>query len=529
MIFGSLFSGLPKRNSRILVAFASQTGAAERIAWLSANALAANANRMVRVAPLGGLTMAEIAEAGTLLVVTSTYGAGEAPDSARAFARKQMAETPQLKGLNYAVLALGDMKYDATFCGFGRGLDRWLASGKARRLFDIVCVNGDDDDAAMAKWATALTRLGAQTSAGALMPGPPQDWLLEERRLLNPDSPGGEAWHIALRPKDPAQLNWTAGDIAEIWPRNSQALVEEFLARHQLDGGKSFRWRGQWTFLSDIIAHSRLPQPHEVEGISLDWLVDRLEAFPHREYSIASLPDCGRMELLVRKAVKDTGRKFAIMYSERLEVPAAVMAGQLVDQGAIGKVVQTINIAPHRVSAPTRPDWFWDKARYGGILTDIGSHQAEQFVYYTRSTKAHVVASQTGNLTYPQHPRFEDFGDMVLSGNGGTGYVRVDWFTPDGLSTWGDGRLFILGTEGYIELRKYINVASNLTGGNHLYIVDQKQARYIDCKDVELPFGPQFVADIVNRTSDAQDQEQALLAAELVLKAQKIATRPITL
>jgi sulfite reductase (NADPH) flavoprotein alpha-component len=108
-----------------------------------------------------------------------------------------------------------------------------------------------------------------------------------------------------LRPKDPAQLNWTAGDIAEIWPRNSQALVEEFLARHVLDGGKSFRWRGQWTFLRDIIAHSRLPQPHEVEGISLDWLVERLEAFPHREYSIASLPDCGRMELLVRKAVKD--------------------------------------------------------------------------------------------------------------------------------------------------------------------------------------------------------------------------------
>src|SRR6185436_5444272 len=162
MIFGSLFSGLPKRSGRILVAFASQTGAAERIAWLSANALAANANRVVRVAPLGGLTMAEIAEAGTLLVVTSTYGAGEAPDSARAFARKQMAETPQLKGLSYAVLALGDMKYDATFCGFGRGLDRWLASGKARRLFDIVCVNGDDDDAAMDKWAHQLTRLGAQ-------------------------------------------------------------------------------------------------------------------------------------------------------------------------------------------------------------------------------------------------------------------------------------------------------------------------------------------------------------------------------
>jgi sulfite reductase (NADPH) flavoprotein alpha-component len=308
MVFGSLFRSAPKTGGRILVAFASQTGAAERIAWLSANALAADTKNLVRVAPLGGLTVAEIAEAGTLLVVTSTYGAGEAPDSARAFARKQMTQTPVLKGLNYAVLAMGDRKYDATFCGFGRGLDRWLASGKARRLFDIVCVDGDDDTGAMTKWCQQLSRLGAQTaSVEALMPGPPQDWMLEERRLLNSDSPGGEAWHIALRPRDPAQLNWTAGDIAEIWPRNSEASVEDFLARHKLDGGKSFRWRGHWTFLHDILAHSRLPQPHEVEGISLDWLVERLEAFPHREYSIASLPDGGRMELLVRKAVKDDG------------------------------------------------------------------------------------------------------------------------------------------------------------------------------------------------------------------------------
>jgi predicted dehydrogenase len=228
----------------------------------------------------------------------------------------------------------------------------------------------------------------------------------------------------------------------------------------------------------------------------------------------------------VRRAIKETGRKFAIMYSERLEVPAAVMAGQLVDQGAIGKVVQTINIAPHRVSAPTRPAWFWDKARYGGILTDIGSHQADQFVYFTRSTRAHVVASQTGNLTYPQHPQFEDFGDMTLTGNGGTGYVRVDWFTPDGLPTWGDGRLFLLGTEGYLELRKYVDVAGR-PGGNHLFVADKKGVRYIDCKNVFLPFGPQFVTDIVERTSLAQDQAGALLAAELVLTAQKNATRPV--
>lgn len=306
MVFGSLFRKKTTPGGRILVAFASQTGAAERIAWLSANALAA-AKNPVRVVPLGTLSPAEIAEAGSLLVVTSTYGAGEAPDSARAFVRKQMAQQPEFGGLRYAVLALGDRKYDATFCGFGRNLDHWLAKGGARRLFDIICVDGDDDIQAMTRWCGQLAKLGAQTSVEALMPGPPKDWILEERRLLNAGSPGGEAWHIVLKPKDPAQLNWTAGDIAEIWPRNSEASVEAFLARHELDGAASFRWRGQWTFLHDIIAHSRLPSAHEVEGISLEWLVERLEAFPHREYSIASLPESGGMALLVRKAVKDDG------------------------------------------------------------------------------------------------------------------------------------------------------------------------------------------------------------------------------
>ncbi|WP_129646745.1 Gfo/Idh/MocA family protein [Peristeroidobacter agariperforans] len=244
---------------------------------------------------------------------------------------------------------------------------------------------------------------------------------------------------------------------------------------------------------------------------------------------LADKPGITTLEQLaeVRKTVESTGRKFAIMYSERLEVRSAVYAGELVRQGAIGRVIQTVNLAPHRVNAPSRPDWFWDKARYGGILTDIGSHQADQFLYYTNSTQARVVAAQTGNLAHPNHPKFEDFGDMMISGNGGTGYVRVDWYTPDGLSTWGDGRLFILGTEGYIELRKYINVASGLSGGNHLYLVDRKQARYIDCNEVALPFGPQFVTDIVERTQTAQDQKQALLAAELVLAAQKAATPPI--
>jgi predicted dehydrogenase len=242
----------------------------------------------------------------------------------------------------------------------------------------------------------------------------------------------------------------------------------------------------------------------------------------HGKDYLSDKPGITTLEQLaeVRKAVKETGRMFAIMYSERLEVKAAVQAGELVKAGAIGRVVQTVNLAPHQVNEKSRPDWFWDPARYGGILCDIGSHQADQFVYYTGSTVADVTASQIANVNWPHHPKFQDFGDMMLHGNGGMGYVRVDWFTPDGLGVWGDGRLFILGTEGYIELRKYADIAGR-PGGNHLFLVDRKQATYMNCNQVELPFGPQFVGDIVNRTHVAQNQEQALLATELVLKAQK--------
>jgi predicted dehydrogenase len=247
-----------------------------------------------------------------------------------------------------------------------------------------------------------------------------------------------------------------------------------------------------------------------------------IRVMKHGKDYLSDKPAVTTLEQLadVRKAVKETGRMFAIMYSERLEVRAAVQAGELIKAGAIGKVVQTVNLAPHQVNEKTRPDWFWDPARYGGILCDIGSHQADQFVYYTGSTVADVTASQVANVNYKHRPKFQDFGDMMLHGNGGFGYVRVDWFTPAGLGTWGDGRLFVLGTEGYIELRKYADIAGR-PGGNHLFLVDQKKATYMDCSKVELPFGPQFVADIVNRTHVAQDQTQALLATELVLKAQK--------
>jgi predicted dehydrogenase len=188
-------------------------------------------------------------------------------------------------------------------------------------------------------------------------------------------------------------------------------------------------------------------------------------------------------------------------------------------------VLQTVGLGPHRignVAGGQRPPWFWDKRRYGGILCDIASHQADQFLYFTGSTRAEVVAAQVGNLHHPQYPGFEDFGDVVLRGDGGTGYVRVDWFTPRGLATWGDGRLTILGTDGFIEIRKNIDIAGR-AGASHLFLVDQKETRYIDCTAQELPYGRQLVTDVVDRTETAMTQAHCFLATEVILKAQKAA------
>jgi predicted dehydrogenase len=225
-----------------------------------------------------------------------------------------------------------------------------------------------------------------------------------------------------------------------------------------------------------------------------------------------------------RKVQAETRRIYSIMYSERFENRATVRAGELVQAGAIGRVLQTIGLGPHRTNITTRPPWFFERERYGGILCDIASHQADQFLFFTGSTSADVVASQVGNLNHPKFPGLEDFGDMMLRGNLGTGYIRVDWFTPDGLSTWGDGRLTILGTDGFIEIRKNVDIAKR-PEGNNLYLVDQKETRFIDCQTVELPYGAALVQDVLNRTETAMSQAHCFLATELVLKAQKQAQR----
>lgn len=264
--------------------------------------------------------------------------------------------------------------------------------------------------------------------------------------------------------------------------------------------------------LSSGIPDERAPLGIEVMKHGKDYMVDKP--------GIISLQQLAA----VRKVQAATKRIYSIVYSERFENRATVKAGELVKAGAIGKVIQTIGLGPHRISLSTRPDWFFDPKRYGGIITDIGSHQFDQYLFFTGTTSANIVASQAGNVNHPQHPNFEDFGDVMLQGNGGMGYIRLDWFTPDGLKSWGDGRLTILGTEGFIEIRKNVDIASH-DGADHLYIVDNKETRYMECSKEPLPYGEQLVDDILKRTETAMTQEHCFLATELALRAQKNARR----
>jgi predicted dehydrogenase len=226
----------------------------------------------------------------------------------------------------------------------------------------------------------------------------------------------------------------------------------------------------------------------------------------------------------VRRVQAETGRIYSVFYGERFENAATVKAGELVKAGAIGKVLQTVGLGPHRMRPAGRPDWFFKKAQYGGILTDIAAHQMDQFLYFTGSTEAEVVSSQVGNFNHPQYPELEDFGDAMLRGNGGLGYVRVDWFTPEGSAVWGDTRLTIIGTDGYIEVRKNVDIGGQ-PGPNHLFLVDQKGTQRIPCDDVVLQFGERFLADVVNRTETAMSQAHCFLASELALQAQAQADR----
>jgi predicted dehydrogenase len=227
----------------------------------------------------------------------------------------------------------------------------------------------------------------------------------------------------------------------------------------------------------------------------------------------------------VREATARTGLKYAVYYSERIHVEAAVLADQLVEQGAIGRVLQVIGLGPHRIGDPaTRPDWFFQKAKYGGILCDIGSHNFEQILHYTGSHDAEIISASVANYAHPEFPELDDYGDAhVVTDNGATGFVRVDWLTPDGLRTWGDGRTVLLGTEGYIELRKYTNIATDDGPGNVFLVNGDGEQRLNATGTVGYPFFGQLILDCLERTETAMTQDHALKAAELSVRAQQSA------
>ncbi|MET3505318.1 Gfo/Idh/MocA family protein [Halalkalibacter oceani] len=253
-----------------------------------------------------------------------------------------------------------------------------------------------------------------------------------------------------------------------------------------------------------------------------------VKVLEHGKHYFVDKPAFTKLDQLekAREKTKETGLKWGIYYSERLHVESAVFAGQLIEEGAIGRVVQVIGTGPHRASAESRPEWFFDPESYGGILCDIGSHQIEQFLHYTGAKDAKVLHSKVANYHYKQYPQFEDFGDATLvADNGATFYFRVDWLTPDGLGTWGDGRAILLGTEGYIEIRKYLDVGRD-SSSDHLYLVNQEGEKHFALSGkVGYPFFGQFILDCLNGTEKAMTQEHAFKAAELCIIAQEQAIK----
>ena len=261
-------------------------------------------------------------------------------------------------------------------------------------------------------------------------------------------------------------------------------------------------------------------------AIPADRAAIAVDAMNHGKDVIADKPGATTLPQLdaLRDAQSRTGRRYAICFSERLCVRAAVRATALVRSGAIGRVVQTLSTGPHRLAAPSRPAWFFDRTRNGGILADIASHQIDQFLHYTGSPTAEILAASVGHYGPHTAAEFEDFGQILLQSPTANGYVRVDWLTPDGLPTWGDGRLILLGTEGFIELRKYIDIAGR-PGADHLFLADRTGTTHIDCAADPLPFFAAFLDDVRNRTDEALPQAHVFETTRLALHAEQHASR----
>lgn len=238
---------------------------------------------------------------------------------------------------------------------------------------------------------------------------------------------------------------------------------------------------------------------------------------------ITSLEDLAE----VQAVVAETGRIFSICFSERFVVPSTLVAAKLIADGEIGRVVHTTGLGPHRLNRAIRPAWHFNSATYGGILADIASHQIDQFLFFTGSTDARIVASSAGNVGHPDLPEFQDLGELTLESERARGFVRVDWFTADGLPTWGDGRLILLGTEGTIELRKYVDIDGR-AGTDHLFLVNGRGTRHIDASTEPLTYFRAFAADVRDRTETAMTQRHVFTVTRLALEAQRDARPPLS-
>ncbi|KAA0180490.1 sulfite reductase flavoprotein subunit alpha [Cupriavidus gilardii] len=292
-----------------LIAYASQTGFAEQLALQTAQALQ-HAGLPVRVASFADLDPSALARCRQALFVASTTGEGDAPDSAAGFTRKLAAASGDgLRRLRYGILALGDSSY-ANFCAYGHALSAALQRAQAQRLFDLVEVD-NGDTGALRHWQNHLSALAGGAEIADWEAPRYGRWRLVERRLMNPGSAGAPAFHLALEPESPAALDWQAGDIAEIGPRLPPAQVAQLLRDLSLDGGAAVRCDGEAMPLADALAaRMPLPAPHAeaMRGLSPQALIDALPPLPHREYSIASLPTDGRLDLLVRQTRHEDGR-----------------------------------------------------------------------------------------------------------------------------------------------------------------------------------------------------------------------------
>ena len=264
-----------------------------------------------------------------------------------------------------------------------------------------------------------------------------------------------------------------------------------------------------------------------ISAVPKDRAALAIEAMEAGKDVMVDKPGCTTLKQLerVRAAQERTGRIWTVNFSERFQVPSVARAEDLVNDGAIGRVLQTVNLAPHKQNLQTRPNWFFDRASYGGILCDIGSHQIDQFLHFTKSTEVRIAHAVAQNTTRPNFQGFQDYGEVSLVGDKGHGFVRVDWFTPDGLPTWGDGRLFLLGTEGTIEIRKYTDIGQPHRT-DRLYLVNGEENTRFDCAGGALPYFGRLIADVQNRTNTAVSQAHTFLVMELALKAQALAEAP---